>query len=1239
MRMRSFVSSAALVGSLLASSALVNTALAQKGTFMSPSTSWAVSKVDNQANPYCALAKKFNQGTVLTVARNSSSETSMALDFQQPVFSSGQDVKIMLDPGAGQQRAYTIKPVSNKAFVVRMGRDPSFFGAMERTGLLRIEVAEKSFHFNVSDIDTGQSQLDACIASAVMPAAGDESPVVSAGAGSTISSADLEARVADATKSFRSEINNLRKQINTLKERNTALQTQLKSSGEGVSEVSSSVTQLSAELRKLEDENVLLKRRLAEAQTTAVVEPDTESLSEISKLQAELEQIRREKLTLEAKLQSGESDSEQILVLMDQVKELKSANRQLEAAIASPVSSGVDDAAVAELESQVSALEDENERLSSDILTMRENIKNNYESQLAALERENVSLKDAQKAMQSQQAAQNVDGQLLDQLREQIAKTENENRLLKETASQASASMQQELQSKHQKEIAELKSAAAQDIVALEKEIENLLSAQDAKDSEIAAMDKQLDTIEKLRGENKVLQDELAASMANVNELKADKKKALEQVSAVAETQSETHALSSQKIADLHEHVTELENTNTSLKKSLDEVKAELASALSLNEELRADLSAKETLIASLGDTEKALATAQTENVDLRKQSENLQAQAEKAQASLDSKEQELAALQVQSQKDLEAKREQIAALKAENESALQAKDEQIAKLKSDFAQQQDASGSMDAEYSQQLAKLEEQKAQLKTSLEEVITLAETLKADNEKKDNQIASLMGEKEQLVAQNSDLQQRIEEQAEKIRVAAKAPEDDAEEEKRNEPVRSVVLGDVGATTAMQAQQPEPEEQSIAQQPAQAAAEPAPKEQPKVAKVVPIPSVKPSVPATALKAAETEVAMAEPAGQDLAPVTDVAELNEQPAASSAVESIRKIDAAMAVLEEEMQNTTKDEKERMEQLARQYAYLGVQRDYLLEQSGEAENLQELASVEALEAPQAEPESEQVLSQEPIQDQRVYAARDIEQDLSGASSINEAQQYEASLKAEQNVVDVVEQVEQPRELPQFEQEVEQPVTISQSADPFADMKVESQEGEVFAEAPVQEPISQVELQTPQQPVQPATELSFEQAVHEPAATVPIAGNVSIEELVTAARVSTPERIQRVSKASKSYDVAYQWNGGSIYGSAEQRSLPSPSQFDTLVQDYLERTQSRCPGEFAIVPDGSVGGGQLRADSYEVACVGSEVSSGASLLFFSQGGTFTVVAHEAPAEKLDSAISARNQVRRVVVGG
>ena len=196
------------------------------------------------------------------------------------------------------------------------------------------------------------------------------------------------------------------------------------------------------------------------------------------------------------------------------------------------------------------------------------------------------------------------------------------------------------------------------------------------------------------------------------------------------------------------------------------------------------------------------------------------------------------------------------------------------------------------------------------------------------------------------------------------------------------------------------------------------------------------------------------------------------------------------------------------------------------------------------------------------------------------------------------------------------------PISVSQSADPFADLSIE--EGEAV------EGISEAEEQ----------EIALQAPSALEAAPAPIAQSAAASSMITdviaQASVTAPENIRQVSTPRENVIAAYQWDGSNVYGSAEQRVMSSPAEFDGFVKDYLERTQSRCPGEFAIVPDTSIDGGAMRADSYEVACVGANVSSGASLLFYNDGGTFTAVAHEAPAEALDAAIDSRNRVMNVI---
>ena len=123
-----------------------------------------------------------------------------------------------------------------------------------------------------------------------------------------------------------------------------------------------------------------------------------------------------------------------------------------------------------------------------------------------------------------------------------------------------------------------------------------------------------------------------------------------------------------------------------------------------------------------------------------------------------------------------------------------------------------------------------------------------------------------------------------------------------------------------------------------------------------------------------------------------------------------------------------------------------------------------------------------------------------------------------------------------------------------------------------------------------------------------------------------------------VDGVSNDQRLVYQWKEDNIFASAEQKPLDRIYQFDDLVLEYLQRTEDRCGGDFAIVPDRSEEFGPVRFDRYDVACVGSGVNSSAALLFFNKEGTFNILAHEAPSEKLLEAISLREDVIRKVTG-
>lgn len=159
-----------LVSTLLASalifgaSGLVPAHGAEK--LLKPQGSWAMSKVDRMAeggNSYCALSRKYDDGIILSLGRNTAEEYSLSIDFQKDVFDKDQALKINLQPGPGKQRSYDLLPISSKAVVVRLGWDNAFFDALNSSQKMDVKLGEQSYAFSMPLIAKGQADLEDCM--------------------------------------------------------------------------------------------------------------------------------------------------------------------------------------------------------------------------------------------------------------------------------------------------------------------------------------------------------------------------------------------------------------------------------------------------------------------------------------------------------------------------------------------------------------------------------------------------------------------------------------------------------------------------------------------------------------------------------------------------------------------------------------------------------------------------------------------------------------------------------------------------------------------------------------------------------------------------------------------------------------------------------------------------------------------------------------------------------------------
>ncbi|QQG35184.1 MAG: hypothetical protein HYS17_06320 [Micavibrio aeruginosavorus] len=137
----------------------------------------------------------------------------------------------------------------------------------------------------------------------------------------------------------------------------------------------------------------------------------------------------------------------------------------------------------------------------------------------------------------------------------------------------------------------------------------------------------------------------------------------------------------------------------------------------------------------------------------------------------------------------------------------------------------------------------------------------------------------------------------------------------------------------------------------------------------------------------------------------------------------------------------------------------------------------------------------------------------------------------------------------------------------------------------------------------------------------------------ALSGLLRQAGLSLSGDVTKVENASGPTQVAYSWDASGLFGSAEQKTMENPEQFQTMVNQYIEKTKTRCSGDFAAspVPTGEMAG--IQVASYEIACISPEgTGATAALVFYGQDGLFTTVAHEAGMDTMDMAMDARDRV-------
>lgn len=108
--------------------------------------------------------------------------------------------------------------------------------------------------------------------------------------------------------------------------------------------------------------------------------------------------------------------------------------------------------------------------------------------------------------------------------------------------------------------------------------------------------------------------------------------------------------------------------------------------------------------------------------------------------------------------------------------------------------------------------------------------------------------------------------------------------------------------------------------------------------------------------------------------------------------------------------------------------------------------------------------------------------------------------------------------------------------------------------------------------------------------------------------------------------------VTYSWETKGMYGSAEQTMMGGKRGYDGMVRAYLSKTEARCSGDFAASPASDAVVDGIHVGSYEIACIGDDISASASVVFIEEHGQFTTIAHEAELDYMDYAMDIRDKI-------
>ncbi|GEM_PF-2092235 len=754
--------SAAIIAGLLGCSALVmpiNSGWAS--TAVSAKSSWAVSRVASIAQGnYCTMAQKYDNSSIISFARSTNGEYSLALDFQTPVFNGTGEETIILQAGSGNKQTFKVVPQSSQVAVIALGRDEKFFKALELSQKLGIEFAGNSFDYKMEKFKDGRTELVTCLsglnskANEITPSSGS-----SEASGDTKSSKEpsVEGLLAARPKpSMGSEpISSTETSVPVTKVESQIIAAPSSNESfnkENEAKIQSLIAENTQLKKSLSESRQEFEKQLAQAQSAAASEMN----AKLKETESENKQIKERLADLEK--ESTIKDSQTAQRMTQQVEALKAENATLrnQVEIATTTDTANAQNGQQEMAARITALQAENTALKTSL----EQVKS-QQQELAVAEDDNALRKEIRTLKVQMETLQGEKSSL--QANFDKLQKENESGQIKSAGGSWDLEQATRRYQESQREIRRLGAMLDDErlkCVAEKKEIEMMLfdpkiadSAQIAKlnvledqlserDGKLKDMQAQLTTLQQAASPEK--DQEIALLKSNLANAETSLNKTVDERARAEKAIEEIKAEQQNKSGELSKKIVALQEDLKSSQAKVEDYERKMA-------EGQARVTSLETQIASLNQ-------ASSDATELSVKMQQLQTELVKKDASIatltaqmSEKENKLASLEQVSAgvSDLKLKTQQL-------ETELAKKDENIANLNAQLTERGSKLASME-QVSAGVEDLKLKTQQLQTELVKKDASIATLTAQMSEKENKLASLESRLSEAQKMSQQIQQ--------------------------------------------------------------------------------------------------------------------------------------------------------------------------------------------------------------------------------------------------------------------------------------------------------------------------------------------------------------------------------------------------------------------------------------------------------------------------------------------------